>query len=90
MSKTQFGLIVQNMANFPRTKQKKSQYFMFQYTQKTEREEGVGEFALMCMSPADLERLFEDVNGNPAPMGTCPYGDGHAAAKVYQVLKDEI
>jgi len=58
--------------------------------QKTEREEGVGEFALMCMSPADLERLFEDVNGNPAPMGTCPYGDGHAAAKVYQVLKDEI
>ena len=58
--------------------------------QKTEREEGVGEFALMCMSPEDLERLFEDVINNPVPIGTCPYGDGHAAVKVYQVLKDEI
>lgn len=57
---------------------------------KTERQEGVGEFALMCMAPDDLERLFEDVNNNHIPTGKCPYGDGYAATKVYQILKDEV
>jgi UDP-N-acetylglucosamine 2-epimerase len=57
---------------------------------KTERLEGVGTFALMCLEPEDLEGLFNQVNADHIPVGDCPYGDGYAAQKVYEVLEDEF
>ena len=57
---------------------------------KTERLEGVGTFAFMCLEPEDLEGLFNQVNADHIPAGDCPYGDGYAAQKVYEVLKDEF
>ena len=58
--------------------------------QKTERLEGVNTFAFMCLEPEDLEGLFNQVNEDHIPTGDCPYGDGYAAEKVYEVLKDEV
>ena len=57
---------------------------------KTERLEGVNTFAFMCLEPEDLEGLFNQVNEDHIPIGDCPYGDGYAAQKVYEVLKDEF
>ncbi len=57
---------------------------------KTERVEGVNIFAFMCFEPKSLEGIFKQVNEDHIPEGDCPYGDGHAAEKVYEVLKDEV
>ena len=57
---------------------------------KTERLEGVGTFAFMCLEPEGLEKIFNQVNADHIPVGDCPYGDGYAAEKVYEVLKDEF
>ena len=57
---------------------------------KTERVEGVGTFAYMCFEPEDLEAIFESLNADHIPEGDCPYGDGYAAKKVFEVLKDEV
>ena len=57
---------------------------------KTERLEGVGTFAFMCLEPEGLEEIFNQVNADHIPVGDCPYGDGYAAEKVYEVLKDEV
>ena len=57
---------------------------------KTERNAGLGTFASLCHHPEDLERLVEDANENyiiPSDL-PCPYGDGHAADKIYKILKD--
>jgi len=56
---------------------------------KTERLEGVGTFAFMCLEPEGLEEIFNQVNTDHIPVGDCPYGDGYAAKKVYEVLRDE-
>lgn len=55
----------------------------------TERLEGVDTFAFMCLEPKELEAIFNQVNADYIPVGDCPYGDGYAAQKVYEVLKDE-
>ena len=57
---------------------------------KTERLEGVGTFAFMCLESEGLEEIFNQVNEDHIPVGDCPYGDGYAAQKVYEVLKDEV
>ena len=57
---------------------------------KTERVEGVNIFAFMCFEPKSLEGIFKQVNEDHIPEGDCPYGDGRAAEKVYEVLKDEV
>ncbi len=57
---------------------------------KTERVEGVNTFAFMCFEPKSLQGIFNEVNEDHIPEGDCPYGDGHAAEKVYEVLKDEV
>ena len=56
----------------------------------TERLEGVNTFAFMCLEPEGLEEIFNQVNADHIPVGDCPYGDGYAAEKVYEVLKDEV
>ena len=57
---------------------------------KTERAEGVGTFAFMCLEPQELEGIFNKVNDDHIPVGDCPYGDGYASEKVFEVLRDEI
>ena len=57
---------------------------------KTERQEGIGTFALKCNAPAALSGLFKNVNDNHVPTGQCPYGDGFAAEKAFEVIAGEI
>jgi len=58
--------------------------------QKTERSAGVGTFSSLCHHPEDLGRLVEDFNNNYRIPDNipCPYGDGTAARKIYNILKD--
>ena len=56
----------------------------------TERVEGVGTFAFMCLEPQELEGIFNKVNDDHIPVGECPYGDGSASEKVFKVLRDEV
>ena len=58
--------------------------------EKTERTESVGQFSFMCESPKKLEEVFNMVNKDHVPSGACPYGDGHASKKIFDILKDEI
>ena len=44
----------------------------------------------MCLESEGLEEIFNQVNEDHIPVGDCPYGDGYAAEKVYEVLKDEV
>ena len=60
----------------------------------TERVEGMGIFAYMCARAEDLRTNFDFINKDdnhiPEIGEECPYGDGHAARKIYGELKDEI
>jgi len=44
----------------------------------------------MCHDPEDLDGLVNQVNEDNIPVGVCPDGDGYAAEKVYEVLRDEV
>lgn len=57
---------------------------------KTERQEGIGTFAVKCQTPKDLARLFKSMNNHYIPAGDCPYGDGYAAEKAFEVIQSEI
>jgi len=56
----------------------------------TERVEGLGIFSFLCKEPDDLETLFDRVVELPkiSECFTCPFGDGHAAEKIYEIIKD--
>lgn len=56
----------------------------------TERCEGVGTFAFMCNEPKKLKNIFNKINADYIPVGDCPYGDGSAAKKIFNVIKNEI
>ena len=58
--------------------------------EKTERIESVGSFSFICASPENLSSIFDDLVEDYRPQGICPYGDGHAAEKIFEVLKNEI
>jgi UDP-N-acetylglucosamine 2-epimerase (non-hydrolysing) len=51
----------------------------------TERPEAVNHLKL-CLSPKDLERVFNDVVNDPIINEPCPYGDGKSAQKVKEIL----
>ena len=57
---------------------------------KTERVEGLGVFFELCNEPEDLPALFEDLLEQPpiSPDTPSPFGDGHAAEKIYNILKE--
>ena len=57
---------------------------------KTERQEGIGTFALKCPTPELLSDLFKKINDNHIPFGQCPYGDGYAAEKAFEVIASEV
>ena len=58
--------------------------------QTTERIEGMGIFSYLCTHPGELEDLVEWVNGSYIPNENeeCPYGDGKAAIKICEILKE--
>ena len=57
----------------------------------TERAEGIGTFAYICKKPSTLVPLFESIisSGEFIVQNECPYGDGHAAEKILEILKTE-
>lgn len=58
----------------------------------SERTEGVGDFAFMCLTPEDLPGLYEKVleacGIKEIVTLPCPYGDGYAAEKILEILED--
>ena len=57
----------------------------------TERIEGMGIFSFLSTSPDELVDLVGWVNGNHIPdtAEECPYGDGMAAMKICEILKEQ-
>ena len=58
----------------------------------SERQEGVNIFAFMCAQPSLLKVNFDGIIQSQEFIVNeeCPYGDGNAAQKILEVLKDEI
>lgn len=58
----------------------------------SERSEGVGTFAYMCQSPQQLHELFRGIiDSNEFIVNQpCPYGNGHAAERILQILQEEM
>jgi UDP-N-acetylglucosamine 2-epimerase (non-hydrolysing) len=54
----------------------------------TERVEGLGDFAFMCDNPDELAGLFDKIKHSSSVLvdKPCPYGDGHAAEKIADIL----
>jgi UDP-N-acetylglucosamine 2-epimerase (non-hydrolysing) len=57
---------------------------------KTERISGVGTFSSLCLHPEDLKRLVNDIAANfkVDPSLECPYGTGHSAEKIFNIIKE--
>jgi len=57
--------------------------------QATERVEGMGTFAFMS-SPDRVENDFYSMIDDYIPDDTCPYGDGHSAERITNILLEEL
>jgi len=58
---------------------------------KTERQEGIGEFSWLCKEPRELVDLFNTLKDhNINELLPCPYGDGNAGEKILNLLKSSI
>lgn len=57
--------------------------------QATERVEGMGTFAFMS-SPDKVENDFYSMIDDYIPDDTCPYGDGHSAERITNILLEEL
>ena len=57
--------------------------------EKTERVEGMGTFSFMT-SADELNNLFYILKADHVPIGECPYGDGHSAARITDILLAEL
>tara|TARA_R100000697_G_scaffold106231_1_gene120570 strand:- start:4301 stop:5287 length:987 start_codon:yes stop_codon:yes gene_type:complete len=57
--------------------------------QATERVEGMGTFAFMS-SPDKVESDFYSMIDDYIPDDTCPYGDGHSAERITNILLEEL
>ena len=44
----------------------------------------------MCNEPKKLKNVFNKINADYVPVGDCPYGDGRAAKKIFDVVRNEI
>jgi len=60
--------------------------------QKTERKAGVGIWSTLCGKPFQLREVFKKIEASYKinPNLKCPYGDGHAAEKIYDILKEVL
>lgn len=52
----------------------------------TERHEGIGIFSTLCKSPGDLFEIFKNTKIELVDR-PCPYGDGNASQKIFNILK---
>jgi UDP-N-acetylglucosamine 2-epimerase (non-hydrolysing) len=52
----------------------------------TERPESLSVTSFLINSPKDLQPIFEEHLENFVVEGDCPFGDGHAAEKIYDIL----
>jgi UDP-N-acetylglucosamine 2-epimerase (non-hydrolysing) len=58
---------------------------------KTERQEGVGEFSWLCKRPRELTDLFHRLKDHNIDTNLeCPYGNGNASEKILNILKSNI
>ena len=55
----------------------------------TERTESLNTFSFLT-SPNKIESLFHEVQKDHIPHGDCPYGDGHAAHKILDILTKNL
>jgi UDP-N-acetylglucosamine 2-epimerase (hydrolysing) len=55
----------------------------------TERVEGMGTFAFMS-SPDKVESDFYSMIDDYIPNDECPYGDGHSAERITNILMDKL
>lgn len=53
---------------------------------KTEREDGLGVFSVLCQTPQQLKTLVEQLDNDPVVDAECPYGDGHSVIKIVELL----
>ena len=56
----------------------------------TERLETVGKTSFMCKFPSELKDLFKQIKDDYISNYDCPYGDGNASNKIYEILKKKI
>lgn len=56
----------------------------------TERIEGLDTFSFLCYEPENLNKIFHEVLNNFEINDKCPYGDGTASEKIFQILKGAI
>jgi len=56
----------------------------------TERPEAVGESTFIVSSPSRLEKIFNLLHNYYEIDYVCPFGDGHAAEKIYSILKEIV
>jgi UDP-N-acetylglucosamine 2-epimerase (non-hydrolysing) len=57
---------------------------------KTERQEGIGEFSWLCKRPRELTDIFHMLKDyNIDESLSCPYGDGNASEKILKILESE-
>ena len=54
----------------------------------TERVEGLDDFAFLCEHPSQLASLFDKIKHNSSALvdKPCPYGDGHSADRIADIL----
>ena len=57
--------------------------------EKTERTEGMGDFSFMS-NIEELDRHFYMIKDDHIPTEECPYGDGHSAIRIRDILVDEL
>lgn len=55
---------------------------------KTERQEGLGEFSWLCTDPTMLKSLFYSLKNHKInESALCPYGDGNSSKRLLDILK---
>ena len=56
----------------------------------TERSEGMGDFFFLCAEPNNLEQIFLGLERmNEAVLEGCPFGDGHSAKRIKDILYEK-
>lgn len=55
----------------------------------TERPESIGVNSVLIKKPEDLGYYFEQVHDDFTIKNECPFGNGHSAEKIYNILKNE-
>ena len=57
---------------------------------KTEREDGLGVFSILCQTPQQLKILVEQLDNDPIVDAECPYGDGKSSERIILIIKGLI